>query len=174
MATLEALRADITTLPVDAVVNAANERMLGGGGVDGAIHRAAGPALLEACRAVDEVRPGRRCPTGEARVTPGFDLPARWVVHTAGPVWSDDRAEECGRLLAACYRSSLAAAHGAGARSVALPCISTGVYDFPPEQAADIAVATVRETAERLGGFERIVFACFSEDDLARYQARLD
>ena len=138
-------RGDITRLEVDAVVNAANERMLGGGGVDGAIHRAAGPRLLEACRAVLEVRPGVRCPTGEARITPGFDLPAKHVIHTVGPVWEGgDRCEEA--LLAGCYRSSLSLASEHGVVSIAFPAISCGVYRFPPERAAAIAVRTIRET----------------------------
>src|SRR6186713_2451241 len=107
MSRIAIIRADITSLAVDAIVNAANERMLGGGGVDGAIHRAAGPRLLEACRAVEEVRPGVRCPTGEARITPGFDLAARFVIHTVGPVWRGGHAEEPA-LLAACYRSVMA------------------------------------------------------------------
>ena len=141
---VEVVRADITTLDVDAVVNAANERMLGGGGVDGAIHRAAGPELLSACRAVPEVRPGVRCPTGEARVTPGFRLPARHVIHAVGPVWRGGEGGE-DELLASAYRSSLAVAESVGAESVAFPAISTGVYGFPPDRAARIAVETVRQ-----------------------------
>ena len=140
---IDVVQADITTLAVDAVVNAANERMLGGGGVDGAVHRAAGPELLDACRAVPEVRPGVRCPTGEARVTPGFRLPARLVVHTVGPVWRGGGAGEAD-LLASCYRSSLALAAEHGAASVAFPAISTGVYGYPPDEAAAVAVAAVR------------------------------
>ena len=133
---------DITKMAVDAVVNAANERMLGGGGVDGAIHAAAGPELLAACRRVPEVRPGVRCPTGEARSTPAFRLPARWVVHTVGPVWrGGDQGEP--ELLASCYESSLKVAVELGARSIAFPAISCGVYRFPPRQAAQIAVAEV-------------------------------
>jgi O-acetyl-ADP-ribose deacetylase (regulator of RNase III) len=133
---------DITKMAVDAIVNAANERMLGGGGVDGAIHAAAGPELLEACRRVPEVRPGVRCPTGEARCTPAFRLPARWVVHTVGPVWrGGDRGER--ELLASCYASSLQVAVELGARSIAFPAISCGVYRFPLQQAAQIAVAEV-------------------------------
>ena len=137
-------QADITRLEVDAIVNAANERMLGGGGVDGAIHRAAGPRLLEACRAIPEVRPGVRCPTGEARITPGFDLSAKFVIHTVGPVWHGGRSGE-DELLASCYRSSLALAARNPIRLIAFPAISCGVYRFPPDRAAAIAVRTIRE-----------------------------
>ena len=143
MSTIEVQRGDITKLAVDAIVNAANEAMLGGGGVDGAIHRAAGKRLVEACRAVPEVRPGVRCPTGEARITPGFDLAARYVIHTVGPVWSGGEAGEPG-LLAACYRSSLRLAQENGVRSLAFPAISCGVYRFPVERAAEIAVREIR------------------------------
>ncbi len=141
---IDVVQADITTLDVDAVVNAANQRMLGGGGVDGAIHRAAGPELLAACRAVPEVAPGVRCPTGEARVTPGFRLPAEFVIHTVGPVWRGGGEGE-DDLLASAYRASLAAAQAKGAQTVAFPAISTGVYGFPPQRAARIAVETVRQ-----------------------------
>lgn len=141
---LQIIEGDITTLAVDAIVNAANERMLGGGGVDGAIHRAAGPQLLQACEAAAEVRPGVRCPTGEARITPGFDLPARWVVHTVGPVWQGGHQNEAA-LLAACYRNSLRLAAEQGARSIAFPAISCGVFRYPVDQAAQIAVRTLTE-----------------------------
>jgi O-acetyl-ADP-ribose deacetylase (regulator of RNase III) len=147
-AAIEVLRGDITQLAVDAIVNAANERMLGGGGVDGAIHRAAGPRLLEACRAVPELRPGVRCPTGEVRITPGFDLPARFVIHTVGPVWRGGEADE-DALLAACYRRSLALAESQGLESVAFPAISCGVYGFPLERACAIAVREIRAHAAR-------------------------
>ncbi len=140
---VEVWRGDITTLAVDAIVNAANERMLGGGGVDGAIHRAAEPELLAACRAMPEVSPGVRCPTGQARVTPGFQLPARWVIHTVGPIWRGGHEGE-DDLLASAYRQSLAEAERVGAESVAFPAISTGVYGFPPDRAARIAVHTIR------------------------------
>src|SRR5262249_15911585 len=143
MSELNVVRGDITRLRVDAIVNAANEYMLGGGGVDGAIHAAAGPRLVEACRAVTEVRPGVRCPTGEARITPGFDLPARYVIHTVGPVWPNGRAG-AGQLLAACYRSWVEVAGADALQSIAFPAISCGVFRFPPQRAASIAVRTIR------------------------------
>ena len=140
---IEVVIGDITKLDVDAIVNAANQRMLGGGGVDGAIHYAAGPELVEACRAVPEVRPHVRCPTGEARLTPGFRLPARHVIHTVGPVWHGGMKGEA-RLLASAYRSSLEVAAREGFETVAFPALSTGAYAFPPDEAARIAVRTVR------------------------------
>lgn len=140
---IEAVHADITTLGVDAIVNAANERMLGGGGVDGAIHRAAGPELLEACRAIPEVAPGVRCRTGDARITPGFRLPAPYVIHTVGPVWRGGKSGEP-ELLASCYRSSLALAREHGVDSIAFPAISCGVYGYPVDEAAAIAVRETR------------------------------
>jgi O-acetyl-ADP-ribose deacetylase (regulator of RNase III) len=139
---IEVVRGDITQLLVDAIVNAANERMLGGGGVDGAIHRAAGPELLAACRRVPEVRPGVRCPTGEARLTPGFRLPARYVIHTVGPVWRGGAHGEP-ELLAGCYRRSLEIANAEGLRSIAFPAISCGVYGYPIDEAAEIAAREV-------------------------------
>ncbi len=138
--------ADITTLAVDAIVNAANESLLGGGGVDGAIHRAAGPRLLEACRALPQSRPGVRCPTGQARITPGFDLPARWIIHTVGPVWGGGGHGESG-LLASCYRNSVQLALEHGVRTMAFPAISCGVYGYPLREAAHIAVDSLRATA---------------------------
>lgn len=142
-ADLTVWRGDITQLTVDAIVNAANERMLGGGGVDGAIHRAAGPRLLAACREVSEVRPGVRCPTGQARITPGFELTARYVIHTVGPVWQGGAVGE-GELLASCYRASLELAEQHAVRTIAFPAISCGVYGFPVDSAATIAVRTIR------------------------------
>ncbi|AQW30013.1 O-acetyl-ADP-ribose deacetylase [Ralstonia syzygii subsp. celebesensis] len=161
--TLRALRADITTLECDAIVNAANSSLLGGGGVDGAIHRAAGPELLEACRAL------HGCRTGQAKITPGFLLPARYVIHTVGPIWRGGRQDEAA-LLAACYRNSLVLAKQHDVRTIAFPCISTGVYGFPPQLAAPIAVRTVREHG---GDLDDILFCCFSVADLALYEAAL-
>jgi O-acetyl-ADP-ribose deacetylase (regulator of RNase III) len=133
---------DITTLAVDAIVNAANERLLGGGGVDGAIHAAAGPGLLAACRALPELRPGVRCPTGEARMTRGFELPARFVIHTVGPIWRGGHASER-ELLAACYRSVLELCAEHGLVSVAFPAISCGSFGFPIDDACSIAVREI-------------------------------
>ena len=164
---------DITKLAVDAIVNAANERMLGGGGVDGAIHRAAGPKLLEECRAVPEIRPGVRCPTGEARITRGYDLPAKHVIHTVGPVWRDGHRNEDG-LLAACYHNSLELATQHGFRAIAFPGISTGVYHFPIDRAAGIAVREVARFLESEPRMEKVIFACFSEDAVAAHEAALD
>src|SRR5262245_38003409 len=154
-------QADITRLDVDVIVNAANETLLGGGGVDGAIHRAAGPQLLAACRALPEVRPRVRCPTGEARITEGFALRARFVVHTVGPVWHGGSRGEP-ELLAACYRSSLRLAVENGVKSIAFPPISCGVYGYPVDQAADIAVREVKNSDD--DRIERVIFVCFGED----------
>lgn len=162
---------DITTLAVDAIVNAANPRMLGGGGVDGAIHRAAGRQLVEACRQVQQVTPGVRCPTGEARLTPGFDLPAKFVIHTVGPVWSGGSHGESERL-AACYRNSLNLAADHEIRSIAFPAISTGVYGYPKDQAAGIALDTVRNWLKQHELPTRVVFCCFCESDAEIYYTR--
>jgi len=140
--TMHIVEADITTLDVDAIVNAANDSLLGGGGVDGAIHRAAGPELLEACRAIPR-RDGARCPTGEARITPGFRLPARWVIHTVGPVWRGGAHGEAD-LIAACYRTTLALAHRHAIATIAFPAISCGVYGYPIDAATAIAVREAR------------------------------
>jgi O-acetyl-ADP-ribose deacetylase (regulator of RNase III) len=164
MMRLEVVTGNITAMHVDAIVNAANERMLGGGGVDGAIHAAAGPELLEACRAVPEVRPGIRCPTGEARLTPAFRLPARFVIHTVGPVWRGGRHGEP-EFLAACYRESLALALRSEATSIAFPAISTGVYGFPPTLAARIAMGQCLEFLAEQPGFGRIMLVAFREED---------
>ena len=161
---LSAIQADITGLQVDAIVNAANSTLLGGGGVDGAIHRAAGPELLAECRQLGG------CATGQAKSTQGYKLPARFVIHTVGPVWQGGGDGEP-ELLASCYRQSLAEAVRLGARSVAFPCISTGVYRYPSAAAARIAVDTVRNT--KAPGVETVIFCCFSEQALQEYQALL-
>ena len=161
------VQGDITELDVDAIVNAANQVMLGGGGVDGAIHRAAGKELFNACLKVPEVRPGVRCPTGEARITPGFKLPAKFVIHTVGPVYRDGRHGEAEKL-GNCYRNSLALAIENGCKSIAFPCISTGVYGYPIEDAAAIAV---RETEAFLATHNiEVVFCCFLEYDAKTYE----
>ncbi len=157
---------DITTLDVDAIVNAANEALLGGGGVDGAIHRAAGPELLEECRALGG------CPTGEARVTSGHRLPAKWVIHTVGPVWKGGTAGEPD-LLAACYRNAMAEARRLGAASLAFPAISTGVYGYPADLAARVAVRSVAKALRGNPGIE-VVFCCFSEDSAAHHRAEME
>lgn len=158
--TIEIIQADITTLRVDAIVNAANESLLGGGGVDGAIHRAAGPRLLEACRAVPEVRAGVRCPTGEARITEGFDLAARFVIHAVGPVWRDGERDEP-KLLAACHRNVLELAREHPIDSLAFPAISCGVYGYPREAAAGLALAVLAEEQHRTRTPRRIILCAF-------------
>ena len=163
---IEIHNGDITTLAVDAIVNAANERLAPGGGVCGAIHRAAGPELAKACA---EAGP---CPTGEARLTPGFDLSARFVIHAVGPVWKGGVAQEA-EQLAGCYRESLRLAHEAGAASIAFPAISTGIYGFPLEAATAIAVATVRAELAAAPGLERVVFCVFGESAEAAYRAAI-
>jgi O-acetyl-ADP-ribose deacetylase (regulator of RNase III) len=166
------ITADITQLCVDAIVNAANSSLLGGGGVDGAIHRAAGPALLTACHAIAPVAPGVRCPTGEARITPGFELPARWVIHTVGPVWRDGHHGEPA-LLAACYRNAMALARGHDLRSVAFPAISCGVYGYPPADAAAVAVTALREALTADDSIA-VTLCCFSADMHATLERTLN
>lgn len=155
---------DLTRLAVDAIVNAANVSLLGGGGVDGAIHRAAGPQLLEECRTLGGAQ------TGEAKISKGYNLPARYVIHAVGPVWRGGEHDEDG-LLAACYRNSLALALGHGIRTIAFPAISTGVYRFPIERATRIAQREVRTFVETHAQFTQVVFCCFSAQDAAVYQA---
>jgi len=160
---IKALQSDITTLKADAIVNAANETLLGGGGVDGAIHRTAGPELKEYCRKLGG------CPTGEARITPGFKLPAKHVIHTVGPVWHGGKSNEA-TLLANCYRNSLELALKHGAKTIAFPSISTGVYGYPKEEAAKVAVAVMREYESK---FDEIIACCFSAGDKALYERLL-
>lgn len=161
---IEILQADITSLAVDAIVNAANNSLLGGGGVDGAIHRAAGPDLLAACRRLDG------CATGDAKLTPGFRLPARYVIHTVGPVWRGGQAGEAA-LLASCYRRAFELARVQQLRSIAFPGISTGIYGYPKDQACRIALAAMLENE---AVFDRIIACCFSAGDVKLYQATLE
>ncbi len=164
---LEAIRADITSLDMDAIVNAANSSLLGGGGVDGAIHAAAGPELLRACSALSG------CPTGEARITAGYGLRARFVIHTVGPVWhggTDNEAE----LLASCYRNCMRLANENGLRTIAFPAISTGIFGYPVEQASSIAVSEIIAAGGAdNNAIEQVVFCCFNDEAMQTYQARL-
>ncbi|MCK4707959.1 MAG: O-acetyl-ADP-ribose deacetylase [Gammaproteobacteria bacterium] len=160
---LMALCADITTLKIDAIVNAANNSLLGGGGVDGAIHQAAGPELLRFCHQLNG------CETGDAKITPGFYLPAKWVIHTVGPVWHGGNDNEAS-LLESCYRRSLELARQYEVKTIAFPSISTGVYAYPKQQAAEIAIRIMREYED---DFEQIIACCFNKNDLETYQSLL-
>jgi len=170
---LDIIEADITALHVDAIVNAANEALLGGGGVDGAIHRGAGPELLAACRALPQVRAGVRCPTGDARITPGFRLPAKFVIHTVGPVWQGGIAGEA-ELLASCYRRSLQLAMENDVRSIAFPAISCGVFGYPIDAAVKVALAEARAWVAESALPDRIVFCCYSNAMERAYRRQLD
>lgn len=166
---IDVLQGDITTLDVDAIVNAANAALAGGGGVDGAIHRAAGPELSAACKAIPMVQPFVRCPVGAARITPGFALPARWIVHTVGPVWHGGREGEP-ELLANCYRDSLRLAIEHDIRSIAFPAISCGVFGYPPDLAAEVAVRTLRAHAP---AELRVILCAFDAAMAERYRRAL-
>jgi O-acetyl-ADP-ribose deacetylase (regulator of RNase III) len=172
-AAIELIQGDITALDVDVIVNAANSSLMGGGGVDGAIHRAAGKGLLEECMKIAASRPaGHACPTGEAVITGAYRLPCKKVIHTVGPVWHGGRYGEA-ELLASCYRKSLLLAGKAGLETIAFPNISTGVYGYPKEKAASIAVETVRRTLEETPHLTGVLFVCFDRENLELYQRLL-
>ncbi len=166
MPTLQAIQADIASLTIDAVVNAANESLLGGGGVDGAIHRAAGPELREECKLL------RGCETGQAKVTAGFGLKAKFVIHTVGPVWQGGQQGEA-ELLASCYRHCIELAEQHNISSIAFPAISTGVFGYPKQAATEIAVATISEAVQGTAVIGEVVFCCFSTSDLKQYRSVL-
>jgi len=163
---IEIVQGDIAKLKVDAIVNAANETLLGGGGVDGAIHRAAGPELLEECRTLNG------CATGDAKITKGYKLPAKWVIHTVGPVWHGGKHDE-DELLARCYRNSLALAVKHSIRTIAFPCISTGAYQFPSERAASIALTEIKKFLQDDETIEKVFAVCFGKSDHQVYQAAI-
>ncbi len=167
MPSIEAIQADITTLSVDAIVNAANESLLGGGGVDGAIHRAAGPDLLSECRTIGG------CPTGEARITAGYNLAARYVIHAVGPIWRGGSHGES-ELLASCYRNALSLASEHDVTSIAFPAISTGIYGFPKDRAARIAVQQVLAGSEPFPGVKAVTFCCFDHESLMLHQREIE
>lgn len=167
MAVIELQNGDITKVKADAIVNAANTSLLGGGGVDGAIHRAAGPELVQECRML------HGCKTGEAKITKGYRLPAAWVIHTVGPVWNGGTGNE-DELLASCYRNSLRLAEEKGVKTIAFPCISTGIYRFPPERAAAIAVREVKEFLGDRSGVEKVIFVTLGEENFNIYKKLLD
>jgi O-acetyl-ADP-ribose deacetylase (regulator of RNase III) len=162
---LDIIVADITTLDIDAIVNAANRWLRGGGGVDGAIHDAAGPELLEECRMLGG------CETGHAKITRGYHLPARHIIHAVGPVWSDRDEEECDRLLASCYEVSLGLAAAHGIRSIAFPAISTGIYGFPADRAARVAVRAVKASLDAATGMQNVAFCCFSREAARHHES---
>jgi O-acetyl-ADP-ribose deacetylase (regulator of RNase III) len=175
MAEIALVSGDITRLSVDAIVNAANPGLLGGGGVDGAIHRAAGPGLLKECQRIAAARkglPGGACPPGEAVITGAYRLPCKRVIHTAGPVWEGGGAGEAA-LLASCYRKSLLLAAGENLESAAFPNISTGVYGYPRKEAARIALAAVQEALQETGGIKKVLFVCFDEENYRIYRELL-
>ncbi|MCC8173855.1 MAG: O-acetyl-ADP-ribose deacetylase [Odoribacter sp.] len=163
MERLEIIQGDITKMDTDAIVNAANHTLLGGGGVDGAIHRAAGPGLLEECKKL------HGCETGEAKITKGYNLPARYVIHTVGPVYRDGKHDEP-ELLASCYRNSLLLAVENGLQTIAFPCISTGVYRYPKKEAAQIALTEIKKFLEKNKDFKKVIIVCFGEEDYRIYK----
>ena len=175
MGKIELVRGDITRMKTDAIVNAANSSLLGGGGVDGAIHRAAGPSLLEECISIAKERrgvPNGPCPAGDAVITGAGKLPCKKVIHTVGPIWRGGNNGEA-ELLASCYRKSLLLAEAEGLKTIAFPNISTGVYGYPKEKAAGIAVETVRSTLEEIPGVDQVVFVCFDDENFKLYRELL-